>query len=158
MGSVVLQAKDIAAGREPREMDNAQFIIDSIVQGGGGALLADTMFSDQNKFGGGIIKGRAGPKVGLVEDLAKLTAGNIQEAMAGDDTGIWGESVDFANRYTPDVWQTQLISNAFFDQLKILGDPKAEKKFRKMRKSRKSEYGQDYWWRRGEALPEIIND
>ena len=158
MGSVVLQSKDIAAGREPRDMDNVQFIIDSIVQGGGGALLFDTMFSDHNKFGGGFIKGKLGPKVGLFEDISKLTAGNIQDLAQGKDTGIWGESVDFANRYTPDVWQTQLISNAFFDQLKILGDPKAEKKFRKMRKKRKSEYGQDYWWRRGEALPEIIND
>lgn len=158
MGSVVLQSKDIAAGRTPRDMDNVQFIIDSLVQGGGGSLIFDAMFKDQNKFGGGLIKGKLGPKVGLIEDVAKLTGGNIQELLQGKDTKAWGESVDFLNRYTPDVWQTQLISNAFFDQVKILGDPKAEKNFNRLRKKRKSEYGQDYWWRRGEALPEILND
>ena len=158
MGAVVIQSKDIAAGREPRDMDNAKFVKDAILQGGGFGLIGDVLLKDQNRFGGGLVQSMVGPKVGLVEDIGRLVGGNIQEAIEGDDTGIWGESVDFANRYTPDIWQTQLISNAIFDQIKILGDPKAEKKFRKMRKKRKSEYGQDYWWRRGEALPEIIND
>jgi hypothetical protein len=158
MGAVVLQSKDIAAGRTPRDMNNMQFLVDAMVQGGGAALVADTFLKDQNKFGGGIIKGRLGPKVGLLEDIGKLTAGNIQDALAGKDANVWGESVDFANRYTPDVWQTQLISNAIFDQIKIMGDPKAEKNFNRLRKKRKKEYGSDYWWRRGEALPESLND
>lgn len=158
MGAVVLQAKDIAAGRTPRDMDNPQFVRDAILQGGGFGLVGDVLLKDQNRFGGGLVQSMVGPKVGLVEDIGRLTFGNVQEALEGKDTKLAGEAVDFLNRYTPDVWQTQLISNAIFDQMKMLGDPKAEKNFNRLRKKRKSEYGSDYWWRRGEALPEFLND
>ena len=32
-----------------------------------------------------------------------------------------------------------------FDQLELLVDPKAQKKFNQARKKRKKNYGQDYW-------------
>ena len=158
MGAIALQAKDLAAGREPRPMDNSTFVMDAILQGGGLALFGDVLLADHNKFGGGIFQQALGPKGQLAQDVASLTIGNISQAIKGDETNVLGETVRFANRYTPDIWQTQLISNSIFDQMQMLGDPKAEKNFNRLRKKRKSEFDQDYWWRRGEALPEFLND
>ena len=101
MGAVVLQAKDIAAGRTPRDMDNPQFVRDAILQGGGFGLVGDVLLKDQNRFGGGLVQSMVGPKVGLVEDIGRLTFGNVQEALEGKDTKLAGEAVDFLNRYTP---------------------------------------------------------
>jgi hypothetical protein len=158
MGGVALQAKDIAAGREPRPMDNFGFVRDAIVQGGGLSLFGDVLLQDHSKFGGKIGQGIGGPQLAFAGDVYDLTLGNAYQAVVGDETNVLGESAKFLNRYTPDIWQTQLISNAIFDQIQMLGDPKAEKNFNRLRKKRKSELDQDYWWRRGEALPEFLND
>jgi hypothetical protein len=66
------------------------------------------------------------------------------------------ESVQFIDRYTPDIWQTHLFKNAMFDQLELMADPKAQKKFNRIMKKRKKEFNQDYWWKKGQTLPEEI--
>jgi hypothetical protein len=156
LGAVVLQAKDIAAGRKPRQMDNEKFFFAALTQGGGLGILGDFAFSDVNRFGGGFTKTVAGPVFGLVDDAVRLGPGNIRQAVMGDETNILGEGANFVNRYTPDIWQTQLISNAFFDQLELMADDGAEKRFRRIAKKRQKEYNQGRWIKRGEIIPEAL--
>lgn len=153
LGGVALQMKDMAAGREPRPMDE-KFILASLQQGGGLGIFGDFLFSDVNRFGGGITQTLTGPTGELLDSSVKFTLGNVREAVQGEETNVLGEGVKLLNRYTPDIWQTHLFTNALFDQLELLANPDAQKRFNKIVRKRRKEYGQDYWWKPGELVPE----
>lgn len=163
MGGMALQLKDVAAGRTPRDTgyedgdidQMRKFSIASMTQGGGLGIVGDYMFSDVNRFGGGPVAGITGPTGELVSKTAALTLGNLQQLGSGEDTNFAGEAIQYAKRYTPDVWQTRLLTDAMYDQLTMMADPRFNKKFRRQMKKRKKEYDQDYWWKKGEILPEF---
>ena len=157
LGGVSLQMKDIGSGRDPRPMD-AKFLAAAVAQGGGLGIFGDFVFSDQNRFGGGITETLTGPVGEQLDTAAKFTIGNIQEAIAGEETHILGEAVQIVDRYTPDVWQTYLFTNALFDQLELLADPKAQKRFNRVTRKRQNDFNQDYWWRPGEITPDRVPD
>ena len=154
MGGVALQLKDIAAGRDPRPMDNPKFVAAAFAQGGGLGIFGDYLFSDVNRFGQKPFNTILGPTGELGNRVMGLTVGNIQEALAGDETNLFPEAIDFAERYTPSVWQIHMFKASLFDQLQIMADPKDEKKFQRIIKKRETEYNQGYWWQPGEMLPE----
>ena len=154
LGGAALQMKDIAAGREPRPVDE-KFLGAAFMQGGGLGILGDFVFSDKNRFGGGIEQTLAGPTGELFNKTTSLTIGNIQQAFKGEETNVLSESIQFIDRYTPDIWQTHLFKNAIFDQMELMADPKAQKKFNRIMKKRKKEFNQDYWWQKGQPLPEL---
>ena len=166
MGGMALQLKDVAAGREPRptglesgDVDQMRkFIIASMTQGGGLGIAGDYLFADVNRFGGGPVEGITGPTGELIKKTLSLTVGNLQELGAGKDTNFAGEAIQYAKRYTPDVWQTRLLTDSMYDQLTIMADPRFEKKFRRQMKKRKKDYGQDYWWKKGDSVFETIED
>lgn len=157
LGGIALQMKDITAGRDPRAMDG-KFFLAALQQGGGLGIFGDFVFSDVNRFGGGITETITGPTGELLDTSVRFTLGNIREALAGDETNVLGEGVQILNRYTPDVWQTMLFSNALFDQLELLADPKAQKRFNRVTRRRRTEYDQDFWWRPGELTPDRAPD
>ena len=154
MGGVALQLKDIAAGRDPRPMNDPKFVAAAFAQGGGLGILGDYFFSDVNRFGQKPFNTILGPTGELGNRVLGLTIGNAQELLAGDEANVLPEAIDFVERYTPSVWQIHMFKSSLFDQLQIMADPKAEKKFRRMMKKRETEYGQGYWWKPGEMLPE----
>ena len=156
LGGIALTAKDVAAGREPRAMDNPKFFAAALVQGGGLGILGDYAFSDVNRFGGGIVSTAFGPTGQLTDDMVKLTLGNLQEAVRGEETNVLGESARFAERYTPDIWQTHLLKNALFDQIEMLADEDAQRKYNRIVRKRQKDYEQGYWWKPGEPLPEAM--
>ncbi len=153
LGGAALQMKDIAAGREPRPVDE-KFVGAAFMQGGGLGILGDFVFSDKNRFGGGIEQTLAGPTGELFNKVTSLTLGNVQQAFKGEETNVLSESVQFIDRYTPDIWQAHLFKNAMFDQLELMADPKAQKKFNRIMKKRKKEFNQDYWWKKGQLTPD----
>lgn len=153
LGGVSLQMKDIARGRDPRPMNNPEFFSAALVQGGGLGIFGDLIFSDVNRFGGGLVATAFGPTGELVDRGFSLTLGNLQEAIRGEETNFLGEATRFAERYTPSIWQLQLVKSALFDQVELLADPSAEKRFNRMMNARERDFGQDYWWEPGEIAP-----
>jgi hypothetical protein len=154
-GGMAVQLKDIAAGREPREITPA-FIGAAFMQGGGAGIFGDFMFADVNRFGGGLTETIIGPMGGLLDDTVGLTLGNIQQAVRGEETNVLGESAKFLKSYAPDVVFTRLFTNALFDQIELMGDPKAAKRHSRMIRRRKKEYNQGYWWKPGQPAPEFV--
>ena len=164
MGGISLQLKDIAAGRTPRDtgMEDGdaekmrKFFGAAMAQGGGLGILGDYLFSDQNRFGGGPVSSAFGPKGEMVTKAAQLTVGNVQQLLAGEDTNFVEETIQTAKRYTPDIWQTRLLTDSMFDQLTIMADPKFENKLNKQMRKRDKEYNQSHWIKKGEFLPEAL--
>jgi len=111
-----------------------------------------------NRFGGGLTKTITGPTGELLDTTVKFTLGNIREAVAGEETNVLGEAVQILDRYTPDIWQTYLFSNALFDQMELLADPKAAQRFNRQVRKRKKDFDQDYWWKPGQLTPDRAPD
>ena len=161
MGALALQMKEVSKGRDPRPMTDGEFWGAALLQGGGLGIFGDFLFSDVNRFDGGLSQTIAGPVVGLADDIRKLTLGNIQQAAKGDNANFASEFIKFAGRYTPgsSLWYTRLaLERNVIQQLQRWADPKAHRKFRSLRRKYAREYGQDYWWEPGERTPKRSPD
>lgn len=161
-GGLAVQAKDIASGKEPRptgyndgDVDVAQaakFIGASFMQGGGVGLFGDLLFSDVNRFGGGITSTFTGPTGDLIDKTFKLTIGNVQQAIAGEETNVLGEATQYLKRYTPKTWQIRLAVDSFYDQIEMQLNPDAQRRFNQTIKKRQADFDQDYWQAPGEPI------
>jgi len=148
LGGVALLAKDIAAGRDPRQVTdpdtlvNPKFFVSAVQQGGGLGIFGDFVFSDVNRFGGGITETIIGPIGDTLDTGVKFTVGNIREAVQGEETHVMGEAGKIVERYTPNIWQVSLFKQALFDQYEMMADPDAQLKFRRLIRKREKEYNQ----------------
>tara|TARA_B100000795_G_scaffold72724_1_gene51371 strand:+ start:4059 stop:6482 length:2424 start_codon:yes stop_codon:yes gene_type:complete len=160
-GAIALQAKELAKGRNPRDMTTVEFWAAAHLQGGGLGIFGDFLYSDQSRFNNSLTKTIMGPGFGLLDDTARLVIGNIQKFVSGKDTNISADMIQFLRRYTPgsSVWFIRgIYERAILDQLLKMGDPQAYKKFKKQMKKRQTEYKQSYWWKPGKALPDSPPD
>jgi len=161
MGALGLQLKEIAKGRDPRDMNDSSFWGSAILSGGGLGIYGDLLFYNVNKFGGGLPETIAGPSVGFLADVGRLTVGNALELAQGEETKFGKEVVDFAKNYTPgsSIWYLRTaMERNIFDQMDLLVNPKAQKDMRRLERKYQKERGQRYWWRRGKQLPERAPD
>jgi hypothetical protein len=157
LGGIALQAKDIEAGREPRAMNNIEFLTAAFMQGGGGGFLVDlaSRVSNQNRYGN---SGSGGPQESLFKDMADLSVGNIRELASGEETKFDSELVENLFKYSPNAWQVSIIKRSFLDELRIMLDPSYENNLNKIMRQKETEYDTEYFWKRGEMLPEALQD
>jgi hypothetical protein len=162
MGALAVQMKDLARGKDPRNMDptseeGLKFWAAAAAQGGGLGIFGDFFFSDANRFGKGPVTTFMGPVAGAADDFAKLTLGNMQELLGGEDTHVGRELVQTAGRYTPiasSLFYTKLaFQRLVIDQLALMADPDAHDRFRRMERQARKDYGNEYWWRPGQTAP-----
>ncbi len=180
-GAIAIQAKDLAAGRDPRAMNrdggmipDPEFLTAAFLQGGGAGILGDFVFSDVNRFGQNIQSVILGPTfetfnrvIGIGQNIGKeagsriaraYTTGELSEIFSRGEYNLLGDAIDFVDTYTPSIWQTKLLEQALFSSLNQLADPDHDKKLKKLMRKREKEYNQGYWWARGEYLPQRLPD
>ncbi len=160
VGALTVQLRQITQGKDARSMDptkNPLFWVDAMLAGGGLGIWGDFVFSDQNRYGGSPVETLAGPVTGLAGAALKLTTGNVREAIAGKNTNLPSEIVDFARRNTPgtSLWYARLILQRMaWDQMQKAADPKAYSKWRSQEtKAAKEHAGQRFFWRPGDFSP-----
>tara|TARA_R100001015_G_C4634554_1_gene201273 strand:- start:1941 stop:4367 length:2427 start_codon:yes stop_codon:yes gene_type:complete len=165
LGAVALQAKDIVAGRDPRALNkdgglipDKDFLIAAILQGGGLGIFGDFVFSDTSRFGKGLFETLAGPSFQTADTIVKFTKGTVRSAISDEEYNILGEGAKIIDRYTPSIWQTKLFEQAFFQSLQEMADPDADKKLRRLMRSREKEYNQGYWWTADSFKPKRAPD
>jgi hypothetical protein len=155
LGSLSLQLKELANGRDPRSMDDPAFWGAALLQGGGMGIYGDFLFANVNRFGGGLSGTLAGPMADRVNALRDLTIGNVME-LGEDKTNFGREAVKFARGNTPggNLWYVRLAyERVVLDQLQHMVDPEARAAFKKRVQNRKKNYGNDFWWKPGDAAP-----
>jgi hypothetical protein len=155
-GAAALQLKQIAAGRDPRDVTTADFWGAALLQGGGLGIYGDFLFSNVNRYGGGFSTTLAGPLVQRANDFWNLTAGNVIQLASGEKTNFGRELVKFARGNIPggNIWYLRLAwERTVLDQVQFLVDPEANNAFKRQQQFWKREFGQQYWWKPGEMTP-----
>lgn len=150
MGGLVLQLRDIAKGRTPRDMDDPKFAWDAAMQGGFLGVAGDLFFSDPDLFGGlpGFI---AGPTVSDLNRIKKVMFGTYDEVMK--EGGDWAKVLFPAAEQAAEelafplkLWQTRVaVERLMLDDVRRLTDPDYYNKLRRTRDWMKEEKGQQYW-------------
>jgi hypothetical protein len=154
-GALAIQLKELAKGRDPREMDNRKFLGAAALQGGGLGIFGDLLSSDENRFGGGIGSTLLGPAVQTVSNVKALTIDNIIAALDDDEKTKPNVGKDAAKVIRQEIpgsslWYTRLAYERLFaDQVQKWIDPKAEEAYGRMEK-RAAEQGGGYFAKPGE--------
>ena len=157
-GALAMQLKSMAAGRDPRDMTEGTFWQAAMLQGGGLGIFGDFLFADLNRYGAGLPQTLAGPVIGSVDDVVRnLFIGNLAQLAAGEETKFGRELINFARGNIPgsNIFYIRLAwERMVLDQLQYLVDPEANKAFKRKQQFFDREFGQQYFWKPGEALPQ----
>lgn len=157
LGAASLQARQIATGRDPRDMTDPAFWAEAILQGGGLGIFGDFARSAWSRGDQGFLTTLVGPGGGLVEDVARLGLPNLRQAVGGQSTHVGGEIARFVRSYTPgsNLWYTRLGTDRLvMDQLQQMIDPEYRRSFQRMEDRARRDYGQRFFWRPGQTQPE----
>jgi hypothetical protein len=151
LGGMAVQLNEVASGRDPKEVD-AKFIGQAFLKGGALGIYADFLFADYTQFGTSVSGIVGGPILGDLETLMQATMGNIQRSADGKPVKgaaavqLLKGKVPFAN-----LWYTKAATDRLiFNQLQELASPGY---LGRMESRARREFGQEYWWRPGEAAP-----
>ncbi len=161
LGGLSMQLKQIAGGRDPRDMTTMEFWGAALLQGGGLGIYGDFLFSDVNRYGGGFPSTLGGPLIEHIWDAWTLTGGNAIELAQGKKTKAGREFVRFLKSNIPlgTMWPTRLgYERVLLDQLQHLVDPDANRSFKARQNWWKRETGQKFFWQPGQTAPRRAPD
>lgn len=163
LGAIVLQEKAILQGKDPYDMTEPKFWAKAMGQGGGLGYVGDFLTKDPteqrgNNFeqAGGVLLGPAGGAVaGLAGDLL-LT--NAWEAAKGKDTHAGAEALRWGASQTPYIglWQVKGSFDHFF--MHNAQEALNPGYLARMRSRAMKDWGQDWYWTPGEAMPDRAPD
>lgn len=153
-GAAAIQARAIVNGKTPEPMGNAAFWARSGLQSGSMGIYGDLINSSMSRSGRSPAADIAGPVIGMTEDVARLSSAQLRRLYEGSDATFGAELVRTARRYDPGTWYTRLaVDRLLFDQLQTLVDPDYRASFRRAERAAEKDYGQEFWWAPGNALP-----
>lgn len=163
LGALGEQLSQISKGRDPLNMDGTTekgraFWLKALTRGGGLGIFGDFLFSDVNRFGGGILNTLAGPVFGTqVPSATRLSIGNLQELVKeGKMRNPGRELTRFVQLMTPgrSLWYGSLaMERLIFDEMQKMIDPNAAQAFRRIEQRARRERGQSYFSPPGRGLP-----
>lgn len=157
MGALAMQMKDIARGRDPRDMTKPQFWGAAFMQGGGAGIFGDFLYAGLNRADQSFWANVAGgPLGGTMDDLARLTLSNVRQASEGKNANFGGELVRFMRFNAPgtSLWYGRLaLDRLLWDRLQEMADPNAARSWRQTEARAWKEQQQSFWWRPGAAAP-----
>ncbi len=156
MGAMALQLKEIAAGKDPRDMTESKFWGAAFVQGGGIGIFGDILYTGMK---GNARGGQAnwtsllGPVAGTGFDALDI-ANDLRREAFGEDTKAGAKVVRFLKGNAPliNLWYLRAaIDHLVFHELQETISPGY---LASMRERTYRDYGQDYWYEPGDKLPD----
>jgi hypothetical protein len=165
MGALALQLKEIAKGRDPRPIWDADdpgataaFWGAATLQGGGVGIYGDFLRSSQSRFGGGIGSVLAGPAFATIDNGLNLTAGQALKVAQGEKANPGAALVKLIKSETPGVgslWYTRLaFERLMLDEMSAMIDPNYRDRFKRLERHAE-EQGQEFFWAPGDGLDEL---
>jgi len=155
-GVLALQLGALASGKDFYDMSDPRTIGAGLLKGGGMGIMGDFVFSNINRFGGGMADTLAGPFFGLASDTTNLTVGNTAQMLRGEDTKLTSELLEFLNDWLPGTrtWYLRLLKERLIvDQIRLEADPRARAKMRRRETKMRRDQGRSSFWPAGQKRP-----
>jgi len=155
-GAMMLQTQSVLSGQDPRPMDDWKFWLASFIKGGSLGIYGDFLFSANatTRYGSGPLEAIAGPTIGTAATAvtALVQAGNAMSE--GKETHLAAKLINMGKGFIPaqNLWYTRAATDhIIFQNAQEMLSPGY---LANMRARSRREYGQDWWWSPGEALPD----
>lgn len=155
-GGLSMQLRELAFGRDPRDMRDPKFWGAAILQAGGLGIWGDFLFSDENRVMGSTLNTLAGPLAGTAVDAIALGQSIASGTAFGEETNTGRQLSQIIRHNTPgsSLWYLRLAADRLvFDELQQQLDPEAYKSFRRKAQWRRREIGNRFYWRPGRPSP-----
>ncbi|WP_431482232.1 hypothetical protein [Pseudomonas solani] len=166
-GAISAQLKDIATGKDPRDMTTAKFWAAAAMQGGGLGVLGDIFYTGlggNTRGGQANWTGLAGPVFGQVFDAFSVANKGLGWAMADDQEAqearldFGAEALRFTKGNTPFVNLWYLRSSVDHMLLHEMQESLSPGYLGRMQKRALKDFNQDFWWNPGETTPDRAPD
>lgn len=160
-GVLAVQLGALSNGEAFYDMSDPRTIGAGLLKGGGLGILGDFLFSNLNRYGGGISDTLAGPFFGLAGDFLNLTIGNVTEALQGKDMKLTSELLEFMNSWAPGTrtWYLRLLKERLIiDQIRLEADPGARANMQRRERDMFKDTGRSSWWPAGKSGPDRSPD
>jgi hypothetical protein len=155
LGALAMTAKDVAAGKDPRDLTDWRAWLAAFAQGGGLGIYGDFVVADANRFGQSFLASLAGPFFGsTLEQLYDLSLGNLHQVARGEPTHAGAEALRFGRAHAPflNLWYAKAaLDHAIFHEVQEYLSPGY---LATMQRRIRRDTGQQLWWRPGAGLPE----
>lgn len=152
-GGLAMQLKAVAAGRDPRPMENDGFWYAAMLQGGGFGIFGDFLFATENRAGNGFAESLMGP---LIDDGWALANLGIAAAEGKAAKSIVREAKGFIPGNN--LWYARAAFDRMLaDQIDEAINPDIRNARRRLDRYA-AEQGTAYWWAPGDAMPERAPD
>lgn len=161
-GAMIMQVRDMLAGKDPRKMwddkhyDKFKFWGQAFIQGGALGIYGDFLTgAGQTRYGSGILEALGGPTLGPLLELALVQPiGAIKGAMEGKNTHLGAKTLQDLKGFVPggNIWYTRAAMDHLVWQRAM--EALSPGYLSTIRQKTMKDYGQDWWWRPGEASPE----
>lgn len=149
-GAMITQMKEIAAGRDPRDMTDPAFWLRALLNGGSLGFLGDAILSNVNTSrGGGLADMIAGPYLEFVSDFRDT----VGSALTGDVEKLQKGAAELGQTIIPVPWQLRLaVERHLWDEIMEMAYPRSRLNTIRRERKRLLERNQGTWWSTGEGL------
>ncbi|MDR6266535.1 hypothetical protein [Roseobacter sp. N2S] len=161
MGAVGVQLKELAKGRDPRDMTDPKFWAAAGFQGGGFGIFGDLVYAESSRAGGGLAETLGGPVVGAAGDVIRIGSSNVARISEGKSPMFGRDITNLLRRNTPgtSIWFARTaLDRAVWDQMQDLLDPEVDQYRRQAEGRQQRNYGNSSWWNSGDILPSRAPD
>lgn len=163
LGAASLQVDQVLQGKDPRNLNvfekgGVKNWIAAMLKGGSLGIYGDFLFSDATQHGGSPFATIAGPVAGEAEELLNLSQGNIVRHFAGQKVNEGAQLVRFGKGLTPgaSLWYAKAgLDHLIFHNLQEYFSPGY---LGTMKAKAARDYGQQFWWEPGQAVPDRAPD
>jgi hypothetical protein len=157
-GAVALQAKNILAGKDPRDMSDPMFWFDAGVTGGGSGVYGDLLKAYVAPgFEHKLSELIGGPVVEAIDTAQGITIDELKDVLSGKSTHFGRDLAKVMRQWTPGgtLWYARLGLDRFVhDEIQQAIDPNYFEAFRRQEKRTRQQTGQRFWWRLGHTEPD----
>ena len=140
--------------------NKARFLGAAFLQGGALGIYGDFLYgANQTRYGSGILEAMSGPTLGPLLELGLVQPLDaIQKSMQGKDTHLAARSLQIVKGFVPgsNIWYTRAALDHMVWQRTMEGLSPGY--LTTVRQRALKDYGQDWWWRPGDATPDRAPD
>ena len=162
-GAMILQTREVLAGKDPRAMmddDWYKFWGAAFLQGGALGIYGDFLYGvNHTRYGSGPLEAFAGPTMGPLLELGivqPLTA--AKDAIEGKETHLLAKTVQDLKGFVPggNIWYAKAALDHMIWQNVM--EALSPGYLSSIRSRTQKEYGQAWYWQPGELTPERAPD
>lgn len=159
-GALARQLSAVAATKDPEPMNTPAFWTAAMMKGGGLGIYGDFLFSETNRYGGGLAETISGTVTERAASALRM-AGSAYGLLTGQDQKLGRELIQFAKGNIPggNIWFLRAAwERMVLDQVQGVIDPEANKAFKRKQRDAAKNYGQGFWWQPGQWTPSRAPD